>query len=231
QKWILNGEAKLDEVSRLVAKKVADIPEEKLVPPEPYIAVPALQAISYSMDSEELRNMYAGLLSKAINSDEKDRVHPAYVEIIRQMSPLDAKALEFIQQGGRSAVALCNIRWQKKSTPSWNGFQYIRLEGYGRYLYRNLIRAYEEGKDAIDITVSFENLDRLGLVKIWDDRQIDRESYRDFEESDMVSSFLLSTKNRPDASENEVALLPGAAEITALGRAFSRICLPKPVSK
>lgn len=52
--------------------------------PEAYVAVPALQAISYSMNSEELRNMYANLLAKAIDIDEKDKVHPAFVELIKQ---------------------------------------------------------------------------------------------------------------------------------------------------
>ena len=58
--------------------------------------MPALQAISYSMDSEELRNMYANLLAKAMNVDEKDKVHPAFVELIKQMAPREALILDGI---------------------------------------------------------------------------------------------------------------------------------------
>ena len=70
-KWVLQGEEKLNAVSQLVAEKVADVPREKLVPPEPYVAVPAMQAISYSLDNSELRDLYANLLAKAINTDTR----------------------------------------------------------------------------------------------------------------------------------------------------------------
>lgn len=225
-KWVMRGEENLKCISQLVSEKVCGIPEEKLVEPDPYIAVPALQAISYSMGSDELRNMYANLLASSINVDEKDKVHPTYVEIIKQMSPLDARALEFIQLGGRSAVALCSIKWQEKSMPIWNDFEYIRDEHKGVYLYHNLVQAQEEGASDHDITLSFENLDRLRLIRIWDDKVLDRERYRAFESSAAVQYFLASYESREDSSENEIALSPGAAEITTLGRAFSQVCLP-----
>ena len=49
---------------------------EKIVEPEPYVAVPAIQAISYAMNSDELRNLYANLLAKSMIKDTKDTVHP-----------------------------------------------------------------------------------------------------------------------------------------------------------
>ena len=61
-----------------------------------YVAVPTIQAISYSMDSEKLRDLYANLLSKAMNSDTKDFVHPAYIETIKQLSPDDASYFKYI---------------------------------------------------------------------------------------------------------------------------------------
>lgn len=59
--WILNKEYNIEEIKKLLAKKLENVPIEKIVPPEPYIAVPALQAISYSMNNEELRELYANL--------------------------------------------------------------------------------------------------------------------------------------------------------------------------
>lgn len=224
-KWVEHGEAKLDEISRLVSEEVKDIPEEKLTEPEPYVAVPAMQAITYSMDCDELKQMYAKLLAKSINVDEKNKVHPAYVEIIKQMSPLDAITLAFIQEDGRSEIALCNIRWQKKSREVWDGFKLFRSHERGLSLYSHLSLAFEEGYFVEDITVSLENLARLGLIEIHDDMQLDREYYMDFENSSAVMTFLEAKKNLPDSDENEVALLPAFAEITALGNAFSAICL------
>ena len=98
RQWIAEREYKVAETEKLLAIKLEHVGEEKIVPPEPYIAVPALQAISYSMDSEELKNLYANLLAKAMNSDTKDSVHPAFVEIIKQLSPLDATVFKKIME-------------------------------------------------------------------------------------------------------------------------------------
>lgn len=95
-KWILNKEYAIDETKKLLEKKLENVDPEKIVEPEAYVAVPAIQAISYSMNSEELRNLYANLLAKAMNSDTKDFVHPSFVEIIKQMSPIDALVLKEI---------------------------------------------------------------------------------------------------------------------------------------
>lgn len=78
--------------------------------PEAYVAVPAIQAISYSMNSEELRNLYANLLAKAMNSDTKDMVHPSFVEIIKQMSPIDALVLNEITQSNYFPLVNLSIK-------------------------------------------------------------------------------------------------------------------------
>lgn len=96
RQWITEREYKLAETEKLLAKKLEHVSENKIVTPEAYVAVPAIQAISYSMNSKELRNLYANLLAKAMNSDTKDLVHPSFVEIIKQMSPIDALVLKEI---------------------------------------------------------------------------------------------------------------------------------------
>lgn len=67
------------ETEKLLEQKLKNIDEEKIVSPESYVAVPAIQAISYSMNSDELRNLYANLLAKAMVTPTKDAVHPSFV--------------------------------------------------------------------------------------------------------------------------------------------------------
>ena len=55
EKWILNGEYTIRETEKLLEEKLKHIPEDKIVEPEPYVAVPAIQQLSYSLDSDELR--------------------------------------------------------------------------------------------------------------------------------------------------------------------------------
>ena len=116
-KWILNKEYAVDETKKLLAQKLKNIDPEKIVEPEPYVAVPAIQAISYSMNSEELRNLYANLLAKAMNSDTKDMVHPSFVEIIKQMSPIDALVFKAIME--RNANPIINLLYAKFDDPDF----------------------------------------------------------------------------------------------------------------
>lgn len=83
-------ESNIEQTRKLLEKKLKNVPVENIITPPMYIGVPALQAISYCMNDESLRNMYAELLAHAMNSDTIDNVHPTYVEIIKQMSPYDA---------------------------------------------------------------------------------------------------------------------------------------------
>src|SRR5438046_196384 len=46
-----------------VAERLKDVPPEKITEPSPRIAVPAVQALVYSMDEELIREMYANLLA------------------------------------------------------------------------------------------------------------------------------------------------------------------------
>lgn len=73
-----------------VSKRLKDVPEEQIVYPDPRIVVPLIQALGYSMRDELTRALFANLLSA--NMDERRRIgtHPAFVEMIKEMVPLDA---------------------------------------------------------------------------------------------------------------------------------------------
>lgn len=235
-KWVLQGEEKLNAVSQLVAEKVADVPREKLVPPESYVAVPAMQAISYSLDNSELRDLYANLLAKAINTDTRQLVHPAYVEMIKQMSPLDALLLRQIKVKALSSLALCDVRWQEKAAPLSTRLPTFRFIRNGIDLMTNLISISMPGVDAGDLSTSIENLARLRLVEL--DRQrclIDEEEYVYFEHCPAVDSlrdtdysYRLVPEENKTPDEYELALLKGLCLVTNLGAQFSDICVSDP---
>lgn len=96
QQWIAHREYNVEATKRLLAEKLKNVDAEKIVPPEPYIAVPTIQALSYSMNSDALRDMYANLLATSMNADQKWSVHPSFVEVIKQLSPDEAKLMKFL---------------------------------------------------------------------------------------------------------------------------------------
>ena len=129
-KWILNKEYAIAETKKLLEQKLQNVDPEKIVTPEAYVAVPAIQAISYSMDNEELRNLYANLLAKAMNADTKEAVHPAFVEIIKQMSPIDALVLKEIALS--KSLPLVNLSVNEYSSSDFNAIQKMHgaIQGY-----------------------------------------------------------------------------------------------------
>ena len=99
RKWIAEKEYSVAETKKLLEIKLEKINPDSIVSPDAYIAVPTIQAISYCMNSEELRNMYANLLATSMISDKKWATHPSFVEIIKQLSPDEAKILKKISEG------------------------------------------------------------------------------------------------------------------------------------
>lgn len=97
EQWILQKEYNVAETKKLLELKLQNVTPALITTPEPYIAVPALQYISYCMDNEELRDMYANLLANSMNSVVKNGVHPGFVEIIKQLSPDEAKFLKYMK--------------------------------------------------------------------------------------------------------------------------------------
>ena len=70
EKWLINGEETIRLTAESVREKIQALPEEKLVEPEPYVAIPAMQQLSYCVNNEELRELYANLLVSSMNIDK-----------------------------------------------------------------------------------------------------------------------------------------------------------------
>lgn len=71
EKWLINGEETIRLTAETVREKLQVIPTEKLTEPEPYVAIPAMQQLSYCVNNDELRDLYANLLVSSMNTDKK----------------------------------------------------------------------------------------------------------------------------------------------------------------
>jgi len=91
---VIKAKAKRDKNIELFLKeldnKVKKIPEEKLQNPPLYIVGPIIDNVfKFYHDEEYLRAMYSTLIASSMDLD--NQVHPSYIEIIRQLSSVDAK--------------------------------------------------------------------------------------------------------------------------------------------
>lgn len=73
-------------LSAAVLSRLAHAAPEDIQPPKPYVARPVLLQLTLCAEEEHLRDLYANLLAAAMNRPLASRVHPAFVQIIQQMS-------------------------------------------------------------------------------------------------------------------------------------------------
>lgn len=81
-------------INARVSEKLQNIPQENITTPPPQIAVPAAEALRYSGHDPNLRELYANLIANAMDKDTIHKAHPAFVEVIKNMSSDEAILLK-----------------------------------------------------------------------------------------------------------------------------------------
>lgn len=212
EKYVLNGEYSLKATKKLLEEKLKDVDPEQIKTPEAYVAVPALQAIAYTTDNETLRDLFANLLAKAMQEDTADTVHPAFVEIIKQLSPDDAYTLKcFKNSHNLPIVNICGN--PPIVTEKISGFSNVHI-----VLHQNVFIANSEIGDIGRQSTSITSLDRLGLVDISFDGSSLTTSYDEFEK-------LAIFKNSFSNVMRKVYIEKGRACLNPFGEAFINVCL------
>lgn len=154
EKWLINGEETIRLTAESVKEKVKAIPEDKLVEPEPYIAIPAMQQLSYCANNGDLRELYANLLVSSMNADKKWQVHPSFVDIIKQLTPDEAKLIKVLLPTTLQNYPLIDVRLEK-------------IQGGGHVLYSNFTTT---GLDVLDIPTNIglyiDNFLRLKIIEM-----------------------------------------------------------------
>ena len=88
--------------------RVEAIPEEHRVAPKPSIAAPAMQGLAFSLDEPELKKLYLDLLASASDDRHNKSVHPAFVEVIRQLSAEEIPILAY-PLGSHMVLAMARV--------------------------------------------------------------------------------------------------------------------------
>lgn len=109
EKWLNNREESLMLAAQAIEEKVKQIPEDKIVEPEAYVAIPTIQQLCYCQNSETLRDLYASLLVSSMNEDKKWQVHPSFVDIIKQLNPDEAKYLKSMPKATIQVIPLIDV--------------------------------------------------------------------------------------------------------------------------
>lgn len=234
EKWVMDREYErraYEETQILLIEKLKNTDPEKIVPPEPYVAVPVLRAIAYSMDSKELRDMYANLLARAMYVDTKDCVHPSFVEIVKQMSPHDAQNLYLFIPDKELPIAEYRLTHYE--------------DGFNRVVFDVLLsNAFIDNPYFQDLqlqSLSITNLNRLGLINTSYTYTVQDAEYERFKEHDYCDDllqrynvntiamrrgmFAATNLEKTDPNDKILEIVAGISTLSPLGKTFVEICI------
>ena len=222
QLWYYNFGYKMDikvrqrkqEVDNLflkdIATEVSNIPIDQIQEPKLSVLGPALEASKYYIDDEELRSLFAKLIAASMDNSKNDTLQPAFVEIVKQMTPLDAKNLTNLYNIKDKQNPIVSIILENKDTRDYKEvFNHFYIENISNISHKR-------------IASSLINLERLGLIEInYGVFLSDENRYLPYENHPIVNQF----KNEYNDDSHSIELKKGLIKITNFGMDFCKICI------
>lgn len=198
-----------------VAEKLKNVPPENIVTPHPNVAGPAIEALRYTGYEESLSEMYASLLATAMNRDTVQNAHPAFVDIIKQMTPDEAKIVRGFAEKD-SIFPLVTVQASLKDK--------TLLDGHTTELRNFSQIGQRAGCEFIQLVPAYlDNLVRLGLCVIPEGTSYTHDEwYRPLNDHPIVTKLI----NEIEQSNREADVVKGAVIVTDFGRQFAMACCP-----
>lgn len=191
-------------------EKLKNIPKENIIPPDPSVAGPALEALRYTGNKEELREMFSNLLATAMNSEVAPIAHPSFVEIIKQLNPDEAKILSLMNT--HISKPIIKIRASNKDTDHYAE----PLINFSMLPYLAKCNYPEQGPSYL------ENIARLGLAEIeYSTYNTLLNSYDSLESHIFVTELISAIK----LLDKRVEIKRGTFNRTSFGKKFYESCI------
>ena len=198
-------------ISGKVTERLKDVPPEDIITPKPNVAGPAMEALRYTGHEESLSDMYANLLASAMDRSTATDAHPAFVEIIKQLTPDEAKILNLFL--GQPTHPIINLR-----ADSTNG-----SGGIDRVIHYSHLWKLCGISSSKSVPAYLDNLCRLGLLNIPAGYSIALPGFYDALEND---PNILRVKEIIDAEpETKCTIEQLYVQPTNLGKQFIGACI------
>lgn len=192
-----------------VEERLKDVPPEDIITPKANVAGPALEALRYAGEEESLSDMYANLLASAMNRNTATNAHPAFVEIIKQLTPDEAKLVAFILEA--PLLPILTVRAKRET----GGVKDIAVNV-------SLFGAKAGLEDTGRCPAYLDNLVRLGLIEIPTGL-----TYTDDQVYDELKNCadVLNLKQAVEAMSHACDLKFGIVRTTPFGKQFGAACV------
>lgn len=202
-------------VSTKVAERLKNVPPENIITPKPNVAGPALEALRYTGHESSLNDLYANLLASAMDKSSAEGAHPAFVEIIKQLTADEAKIVALFVRNMALPIISLKYQYRKGIEGKKGGLAVIT-----NYSHLGIIA----GCEYPHLTPTYlDNICRLGLAEIpVFFKYTTRGIYEPLEQAPEIQARKLEIEKNP---EIEARIERKGLLITEMGKQFSRICL------
>lgn len=199
-----------DFLQNKLSEKLKNIPEDNIITPPINIAGPTIEAMRFTGEDDELREMYANLLANSMDKDTVYDSHPRFVEIIKNITSEEARMLSLMQNLKLNLNAsIVSIR--VKEYPD-SGFRVV-LEHFTRYYEPAFLKNYDK------LSAYLNNLMNLGLIRI------DYRSYVDDPQEYtyiLNSPIIINLKKDIEERKSKFEYDRGIINLTDFGKMFIR---------
>ncbi|HEL0558409.1 TPA: DUF4393 domain-containing protein [Streptococcus equi subsp. zooepidemicus] len=194
------------------------IPQTSLKEPVEYILYPAINESEQYLSNETLRNMFARTIASTFNQDKEKDLHSAFVQIIKQMTPLDAQNLLLMNQEGNNLIANLQIE-----------VHYSKENLSGTVNKANNIYLSKLDYSPDIIASSIDNLTRLGLIKVDYLHYPLDSNYESIKQTTIYKSLEseINTLNlfKSSNTKYDIKIEKGKVSLTDFGKKFISVCL------
>ncbi len=197
-------------LAEALSARLHQLPKDRLHTPSPAVAGPALEALRFAAGEPALREMYANLLATAIDTKTADQAHPAFVEILKQLSRDEAKLFEIVAD--------------KRSVPVVELWADISRSEGGELVFTNFnVAVFDAGCDHPQHGDRYvDNLIRLGLAEVHRGFWIrDTDQYEPLEEHESVKAACEKVRQGGRTPRLDRTVM----RVTALGDCFADACV------
>ncbi|MEN3331444.1 MAG: hypothetical protein V7641_809 [Blastocatellia bacterium] len=222
-------------LDKALTEKLKKVPPERIVMPSPSVAGPTIEALRFVAHEPTLRELYANLLATAMDADTAISAHPAFVEIIRQLTPHEARLISHMATSLFNPVLSGGISLLINEEEAVMEFRHYSL------LDQEIGLEQEIQGWPIGLTLSYlDNLMRLGLAEILpavEQGDISQSKYPLIEErakavvTNIVSMQGAGGETKVSSLEiKDIRTSKELIRLTALGHQFHSVCMGSPES-
>jgi hypothetical protein len=147
-----------EKLKQRLEEKLGTVPKEQIVSPPLLIVGPLLEKYRFAHDQPDLAELYENLLAGAMDEQTVRNAHPAFVQIIAQLCPDEAKLLKVISDTTPKIDVQLGFTQDSPGAPWPDGTLDILNN------LTNLDR--QANLDPVLTRAFIVNLERLGILKI-----------------------------------------------------------------